>query len=114
MASFNIHLSVGVVASGIAATTMMVAGLATEQEVLVYFLLGTIGSLLPDLDSDSSVPVQVAFSIGSIVLAFLVMFLFVETFSSVAELFLVWIASYFFFRWFIFELFTRFFRYFYS
>jgi hypothetical protein len=107
LASFNVHLSVGIISSGIAATTMLVAGLGSDRQVVVYFLLGAIGSLLPDVDSDSSIPVQIAFSFASIMLAFLVMFLFTGLFGSVAELFLVWVGTYLLFRWLVFELFTR-------
>lgn len=108
LASFNVHLSAGLAASGVAATALMVAGLGSEADVLRWFLLGTAGSLLPDLDADNSAPVQVAFSVASVLLAFLCMFSLAGVFPTVAELVLVWLTAYLAFRWVIFALFTRF------
>ena len=75
--------------------------------MLIYLGLGTVGSLLPDLDADNSSPVRIGFTLISITLAFLAMFLLADTFPSVAELVLVWLAVYLLFRWLIFALFTR-------
>jgi hypothetical protein len=106
LASFNVHLSVGLVSSGIAATSAMVGGLASEKQVVLYFVLGTIGSLLPDIDADKSTPLQIAFSFFSVLLAFVVMFTYSAAFPSVMELVLIWLCTYLFFRWIIFALFT--------
>ena len=94
-------------ASGIAAITTLVSSLASEKQVILYFVLGTVGSLLPDIDADNSTPLQIAFSLASMLLAFLLMFFFAGTFPSVIELALIWLATYLFFRWIIFALFTR-------
>jgi hypothetical protein len=84
----------------------MVGGLASEKQVVLYFVLGTIGSLLPDIDADKSTPLQIVFSFFSVLLAFIVMFSYSATFPSVMELVLIWLATYLFFRWIIFALFT--------
>jgi hypothetical protein len=107
LAAFKVHLSVGLATSGIAATSMLVANLASQEQVVVYFVLGTLGSLLPDMDADNSAPVQITFSFISIVMAFLVMFLFSGIFPSVLELVSIWFVVYLFFRWLIFAVFTR-------
>ena len=107
MASFNVHLTVGLVVSGLGATAALVSGLASPQAVLPLFLLGTLGSLLPDIDSDSSVPVRIAFSVLAIVAAFLVMLRSSALFSSLLELVVVWVATYIFFRFVVFALFSR-------
>lgn len=101
------HLSVGLSASGIAAVTAMLANLASEKQVILYFLLGTVGSLLPDIDADNSTPLQIAFSLSSMMLAFIVLFFFASIFPTVIELILIWLATYLFFRWIIFALFIR-------
>ncbi len=75
--------------------------------MLTLFLLGTIGSLLPDIDADNSVPLRICFTLTSILFAFLVMFSLVNWFPSVAELLVIWIAAYVIFRCIIFFLFTR-------
>lgn len=82
----------------------MLAGLATGPQVLLYFVLGTLGSLLPDMDSETSVPVRFAFTLASILLAFVTMFRFAERFPSVAELVLIWIAAFLMLRWLVFRL----------
>ena len=55
MANFNTHLIVASTASGLTATGLMGAGVAEPREVLLYFSAGTLGGLLPDLDSDNSI-----------------------------------------------------------
>lgn len=100
-------MGVGICASGLAATSALAAGFATPTEMLGYLALGSLGSLLPDLDADQSTPVQISFTVLSVSLAFAVMFHFAGSFDSVAELLLVWVATYLFFRWLVFALFTR-------
>ena len=107
MASFNVHLTVGLVASGLGATAALVSGVASQQAVLPLFLLGTLGSLLPDVDADNSMPVRIGFSVLSIVAAFLVMLRSTALFTSLLELVVVWVATYAFFRFLVFTLFTR-------
>jgi hypothetical protein len=107
MASFGAHVAVGLTASGLAATSALAAGLATPSEMLALMGLGTLGSLLPDLDADNSAPVQIAFTLASIVLAFAVMFLLARTPLSVAELVAVWLVAYLSIRWLVFAVFTR-------
>ncbi len=107
LAAFNVHLSVGLTGSGLAATSLLVAGLADERQMVLCFLLGTVGSLLPDIDADNSAPVRVTFSAASIVLAFLTMFSLAHAFPTVLELAAVWLGSYLCYRWLIFALFTR-------
>jgi hypothetical protein len=52
MADFKTHLVVASTLSGVLAIGTLVAGVATPKETLVYFCAGTIGGVLPDLDSD--------------------------------------------------------------
>jgi len=63
MADFKTHISVGLGVCGIAATVLHAAGLITTQEVVWLTTLGTIGSLLPDIDSDHSIPVKMSFTV---------------------------------------------------
>jgi hypothetical protein len=107
LAAFNVHISAGLTASGVAATAVMVVGQASAQQMVLYFLLGTVGSLLPDVDSKSSTPVHVTFALLSTLLAFVAMFYAARSFDTVAELLLVWLATYLAFRWLVFLLFNR-------
>jgi len=99
LAAFGVHLAVGVAASGLAATTVYLAGLASPADMLLYMTLGIGGSLAPDLDSDRSAPVRVLFTTISLSAAFLVLFLAADHFHSVAELVLIWVVSFLGFRW---------------
>jgi len=84
----------------------MASSMATPQEVLLYFTMGVIGGLLPDIDSDNSLPVRLLFTFMATVIAFLVMFK-QKSDNSVTELFLVWLASFVIIKFFVFSLFTR-------
>lgn len=106
MANFKTHLTVTSICSSIAATMMLASTIATPQEVLLYFILGVVGGLLPDIDSDSSLAVRLLFTFIATVIAFLVMFR-QKTGNSVMELFLVWSASFVFIKFFLFSLFTK-------
>lgn len=94
LASFQAHIAVGLSISGLAATGVMLAGMAEDTEVLLLFGLGALGSLLPDLDSDHSVPVQVSFSLASMLLAFVALFTAADWFPTLAELTIVWLTVY--------------------
>ena len=107
MAAFGVHLGVGLTVSGVAATTALVAGLATPGQTLACLGLGTLGSLLPDLDADSSAPVKVSFTLAAVGLAFLAMFLSTDRFPSVAELLAVWVTTFLLARWLLFAVLTR-------
>jgi len=98
---------VGISASGLAAAGALAAGFATPTQMLTYLGLGTLGSLLPDLDSDNSAPLRIGFTLISITLAFLAMFVLADTFPTMAELVLLWLAVYLLLRWLVFALFTR-------
>ncbi len=75
--------------------------------MLVYLALGTAGSLAPDLDSDRSAPVRVLFTLLSVAAAFLALFLASARYRTVAELALVWVATFLLFRWAVFALLVR-------
>ncbi len=93
MANFNTHLIVSAAASGAAATSLLGAGVSKPQDAAIYFSLGTIGGLLPDLDSDNSAILKSFFNILGIILAFSILFTQVGKFS-IAELFILWVAVY--------------------
>jgi hypothetical protein len=50
--------------------------------------------VLPDLDADSSAPARVTFNLAAAALAFLGMFLLAARFPSLAELLVVWVATF--------------------
>jgi hypothetical protein len=93
MANFKTHLSVASTCSSILAIGCLEAGLATPREVLAYFVAGTMGGILPDIDSDHSTPIQLIFSAFAVILAFLTVFSKAGTYSIV-ELALLWLFVY--------------------
>lgn len=78
MASFRTHITVAVIASGAATLSCMQADLVTHREALIPFALGVLAGILPDIDSDYSVPTRMLFKLLSVVAALLVVACFVE------------------------------------
>lgn len=106
MANFKTHLTVASIGSSIAATMLFAATMASPQEVLLYVILGVVGGLLPDIDSDSSLTVRLLFTFIATLISFLVMFK-QRADNTVIELFIIWAASFIFIKIFIFSLFTK-------
>nr|WP_320016772.1 metal-dependent hydrolase [uncultured Desulfobacter sp.] len=106
MADFKTHLTVTSIGSSIASTMLFAASVASPQEVLLYFILGVVGGLLPDIDSDSSLTVRLLFTFIATLISFLVMFK-QRADNTVMELFMIWAASFIFIKIFIFSLFTK-------
>ncbi|WP_367105404.1 metal-dependent hydrolase [uncultured Psychrobacter sp.] len=105
MANFNTHLNVAFMASGVASLTVYKAGLIDDSGFLMCVVLGTVGGLLPDLDSDNSTPIKLGFNIISFVFAFgLVMHWRSEL--SLLALMILWLAGYGFMRYVVFYVFT--------
>lgn len=107
MADFKTHLSVAGSLSGITAIGCLYAGLAEPGDALLLFALGTIGGILPDIDSDHSIPVNLLFSCLATLAAFFSVFSRINTYSLV-EAILLWVAVFLIVRYLVFELFKRF------
>ncbi|GAA04421.1 metal-dependent hydrolase [Photobacterium leiognathi] len=63
MANFSTHFSVAAVASGLTATAFLSADHITPSMAIWMTFLGTIGGLLPDIDSDHSTSMKALFNI---------------------------------------------------
>ncbi|KLV05429.1 membrane protein [Photobacterium aquae] len=61
MANFKTHLGTAALTSSIAATALLSAGHVVPVTALWLILLGTIGGLLPDVDSDNSTSMATLF-----------------------------------------------------
>lgn len=107
MANFNTHLLGAAAVSGLAATVLVMSGAAPHQAVIGYFVLGTIGGLLPDIDLPHSVPVRLAFAALAVIAGFLVVFTFGRRYSLL-ELVILWVACFFIIRYVLFPLLDRF------
>lgn len=107
MADFNTHLMGAATVSGLAATVLVMTGIAPHQAVIGYFTLGVIGGLLPDIDSSTSIPVRMAFNLLAVIAGFLLVFTF-GVHYSLLELILLWLGCYFGIRHGLRKLFIRF------
>lgn len=63
MANFNTHFNVAAVATGLAAATLLSAEHINLNTALGLWFLGTIGGLLPDIDSDNSTSLDIIFNL---------------------------------------------------
>ena len=106
MADFNTHLAGAAVVSGLTATGLMLAEVVSEREVVNYFLLGTLGGLLPDIDSESSIPFRMAFNVLGVVAGFLVILSEGQDYS-LAEMIILWSFCFALVRFGICSLFSR-------
>jgi hypothetical protein len=62
MANFNTHIFVAATASGLAAVTLCNKNFMQLLDIPWFVFLGTVGGLLPDIDSDSSRPLKLLFT----------------------------------------------------
>jgi len=72
MADFHTHITVAAAASLLAGSSLLQAGTVTLPQAAVLVFAGTVAGLLPDVDSDHSIPAQWLFRLLSAVLFALV------------------------------------------
>lgn len=109
MANFHTHLVVAAGISGTLAASLLVVGVATPQAVVIYFILGTAGGLLPDIDLGYSVPTRLAFPFLALVCAFMALFHYAHhAHYSILELLIIWGVVYSIVRYGVFSLFFQF------
>lgn len=107
MANFRTHFAVAAGVSGLLSLTCLTAGVVQKPEAPLLFALGTLGGLLPDIDSEHSVPIKLSFSLLAVWLAFLLVFRLMERYT-VAELALLWLGTFLLVRYGVLETFNRF------
>lgn len=107
MANFQTHLNVGILVSASATLGLHASGLIQDGQTFLLFGLGVIGSLLPDIDSDGSKPVNALFSVLGAALAFAMTLPLVDRVLPM-ELALIWCGVFICVRYGFFEIFARF------
>ena len=105
MADFKTHLIGAAAVSGVAATALVMAKVASHQAVMGYFSLGVVGGLLPDIDSDTSIPLRIAFNALAVTSGFMLVFALGHRYS-LAELIILWLLSFVAVRYGVCSLFT--------
>lgn len=73
---------------------------------MLYFILGVVGGLLPDIDSDTSISVRLFFTFIAIIISFFVIFE-QQTDGTIIELLLLWAGSFVFIKYFLFSIFIK-------
>ncbi|MFT6917056.1 MAG: membrane-bound metal-dependent hydrolase YbcI (DUF457 family) [Motiliproteus sp.] len=73
MANFNTHFNIATTSTGVASAALLSAGHTDINTALWLWFLGTIGGLLPDIDSDNSTSLNIIFNIFSIVILLMVL-----------------------------------------
>ena len=74
MAGYRAHFAFGVLTAACVAVAMLVISWVSLKVIPVVFLLAVIGSMLPDIDSDTGVPVRLLF--GTLAVATIALALF--------------------------------------
>lgn len=70
MANFNTHIAGGAVTSGFFASTAVSLNLCSIGEATSLWMLGTMGGIMPDIDSDNSHAVDAIFTVLAVITAF--------------------------------------------
>ena len=94
MANFNTHLFVATSASGIAAGYLYHKNLIELLDIPWLVFLGTIGGLLPDIDSDNSHPLNILFNTLAVLVAMLAIFTYKDHYK-IQLLFIIACAAFF-------------------
>ena len=79
MANFNTHLTVAVTTSGLASATLLSAAHIDFNSALWLWFLGTIGGLLPDIDSDNSTSLDTIFALLTLTVVLITLHYLTET-----------------------------------
>ncbi len=91
MADFATHLGWGAVGAGLAASATYAADIVPSSELLTLTMAGIVGSILPDIDLEKTVPSRSLFTGLGLVLAFIVLFNFRASYSII-ELWAIWLG----------------------
>lgn len=83
MANFNTHFTVAATASSVLSGTLLAMGVVSPTQGVIAFILGTFGGLLPDVDSAHSTSIKVGFSVLSLLITIILIFINALTYSVI-------------------------------
>ena len=104
MAAFKEHMNIAVLGVGITIVPFHSMGLLSIEQSLVALFFGILGGLAPDLDSDTSLPIQSVFKIFSITLP-LIFLLSFQTNLAILKMLLIWFVAIFVLKMIFFKIF---------
>ena len=88
MANFNTHFMVASGASAVVSGTLLSMEVVSPEQAVNAFVLGTLGGLLPDVDSAHSTSIKVGFNVLSLLMTIMLIFVKSSTYSLI-EMFIV-------------------------
>jgi len=88
MANFNTHFMVASGASAVLSGTLLSMEVVSPEQAVYAFALGTLGGLLPDVDSAHSKSIKVGFNVLSLLMTIMLIFVKSSTYSLI-EMFIV-------------------------
>lgn len=83
MANFNTHFTVAAGASAVVSATLLSMEVVTPEQAVIAFGLGTLGGLLPDVDSSHSTSIKVGFNVLSLLMTIMLIFVKSSTYSLI-------------------------------
>jgi len=96
MATFKKHISFGVIWAIIISLGAVVSGMVDLLQAIIVFTLAVIGSGLPDIDSDTSRPVQILFGVIGVVCPVVMYKLFLGEDATMEAVFICILGLYLF------------------
>ena len=110
MANFNVHLNTAIITTGLGSATLLSAEHIDLNSALWLWFLGTMGGLLPDIDSDNSTSLDMIFNLFAlsavlIVLSFLTTNLLIQI--SFIEIIMLPLMVYCFMRYIVRPIFEK-------
>ena len=78
MANFRLHISTGILTASVLAVVLLSFAWVSGIFALLVFVLAIISSILPDIDSDTGIPVKILFGVLAVV-GLAVSFVYLET-----------------------------------
>lgn len=106
MANFNTHFTVAAGAAATVSATLLSMEIVTSVQAVVAFGLGTLGGLLPDVDSAHSTSIKVGFNVLSLLMTTTLIFSQSDTYSLV-EMFIASVIVFFGIKYAFLELFRK-------
>ena len=88
MANFNTHFTIASGASAVVSGTLLSMEVVRPEEAVIAFFLGTLGGLLPDVDSAHSTSIKVGFNVLSVLMTIMVIFIKTSVYSLL-EMFII-------------------------
>lgn len=87
LAGFRKHIEVASIGSAVLATSILAASIVSPKEAMILWLGGTLGGILPDVDSDKSTSLNLVFGL----LSFLLLCLVLSQFSARLSTLGIWV-----------------------